>query len=143
MTTVVYKDGVIAADTLICEGDQFYGERSKIFDLENHVVGVAGASLLYDEFLLFVQGKEFNREVFKTNDLNFKGIVIDKKTRKVLCYEKELVCDGDIKTDFIAIGSGAAIAKGALLMGANAKQAVECAAKIDRFTGGRIEAIII
>ena len=141
MTTIVYKDGVLAGDTLISEGDHFYGHRSKIFDLELWIVGIAGASMLYDEFLKFVMGHEFNKEAFKAADLQFKAIVIDKHTKKVSCYEKELIEDGDIKTDFIAFGSGAAIAKGALLMGATAKQAVECAAKLDHYTGGEIQEI--
>lgn len=141
MTTIVYKDGVLAGDTLISEGDYLYGYRPKIFDLEFCIVGIAGASLLYDEFLRFVMGHEFNKEAFKALDLNFKAIVINKHTKRVFCYEKELIEDGDIKTDFIAFGSGAAIAKGALLMGATAKQAVECAAKLDHYTGGEIQEI--
>lgn len=143
MTTIVYKDGVLAGDTLISEGDHFYGYRPKIFDVEEWVVGIAGAPMLFDEFLKFVMGHEFNKEAFKAPDLQFHAIVIEKNTKKVFCYQKELIEEGDIKTDFIAFGSGAAIAKGALLMGATAKQAVECAAKLDHYTGGEIQEIVI
>lgn len=139
MTTIVYKNGFLAGDTLISQENNVYGYRRKIFDLEKFVVGFAGEPLLFNEFLKFLKGDEFERDAFKEVD-HFCAIVVEKDTKKITCYDKRLIAiaDGDIETDFIAAGTGAQIAKGALLMGATAKQAVECAAKIDYFTGGEI-----
>lgn len=44
---------------------------------------------------------------------------------------------------FFCFGSGSDIAKGALLMGATPKQAIECAAMIDHGTGSKVDEIFI
>ena len=141
VTTIVYKDGILAGDSLICEGDNVSGYRDKIFDLDNVIIGVAGNSMLYNEFLKFIKGEAFDREAFKSPDLQFVGIVIEKTTRLVSRYDKELIKDICDQSEPIALGSGALIARGALLMGATPRQAIECAAKINRFTGGEIKEI--
>jgi hypothetical protein len=47
------------------------------------------------------------------------------------------------KTDFVAIGSGAAAAMGAMYMGASAREAVAAAKKIDNYTGGAVKTIAL
>lgn len=143
MTTIVYKDGILAGDTMICSGDMLFGYTKKIFDLGDKVVGLSGHLICYDQFIKFIKAEEYKKNVFTASDICFRAIVINRNTKRVSTYGTELVEEGDFKADFVAIGSGQLVAQGALLMGATARQAVECAAKIDRFTGGEIDEIKI
>jgi hypothetical protein len=141
MSTIVYKEGILAGDTAVSFQDQRFGKCKKIFDLEDKTVGIVGALCLFPEFIKFIEGKEFNKEIFKEEKNNFEAVVIDKITKKTTTYDKSLSPE-EVEADFICFGSGASLAKGALLMGATPKQAIECAAKIDVFTNNEIQEII-
>lgn len=143
MTTIVYKDGILATDSLITHKDQIFGYRDKIGETDECVYALCGTSSAAKEFGKMVKGEEFDKELF-TNEYHkgFYGIVINKKTGEVSDYDNCLIPNQNPTFgNFIALGSGADIAKGAMLMGASAVEAIECAIKIDLYSGGKINAV--
>lgn len=141
MTTIVYKDGVLAADRQINYRNQIFASAQKIFQNEKYIYGACGTSISCVQFIKFVEGKEFDKAIFQKDEhKSFEGIVINKEDGKVFIYDNELLKD-EMSGDFFCFGSGGDIAKGALLMGATPKQAIECASKIDHSTGREIDEI--
>lgn len=142
MTTIVYKDGVLAGDRLITFQDQVFGESSKVFLIKDYAVGLAGSLAVFPDFLKFVAGEDFNKAVFD-KEVSFDAVVIHRETKEITTYAKNLIAEKIEKIEFIALGSGASIAKGALLMGATPSEAIKIAAKIDLFTNDNIDEIIL
>jgi ATP-dependent protease HslVU (ClpYQ) peptidase subunit len=68
----------------------------------------------------------------------FEVIVLDHKRKRVYTYshstQEEL-----FDADFIAIGSGANLAMGAMAAGASAKKAIKIATQYDIYTGGELQ----
>ena len=143
MTTIVYKDGILAGDTQVNEGYTLAGYDRKIFENNKIAYGMAGSVSACEEFMKFIEGKEFDKNLFqKEQHSNFSAIVVDKSTKEFSYYDNELIADKS-KYKFIAIGTGKDFAKGAVLMGADAVKAVECASVLDHLTGGEIQKIIV
>jgi ATP-dependent protease HslVU (ClpYQ) peptidase subunit len=141
MTTVVFKNGVFAADSLLSGGDSKVGHCKKIRQAGNLFVGLCGANVVYDQFMKFLSGEPYDAKVFEKPDQNsFSAIVVNKETREVVEYCNCLTPE-KYKADFYAIGSGREIAAGAMLMNATPKQAVEAAAKRDVWTGGPVQVV--
>jgi hypothetical protein len=45
MSTIVYKDGVLASDKQINQGQRIIGQATKIFDLGDKIAGAVGTSV--------------------------------------------------------------------------------------------------
>jgi len=139
VTTIVFKNGTLAADTALTSGaDAHAGEMSKIAKCEDFMGGASGGILEVSKFLEWVvQGADFD-DLPKFEE-KFNAFLIDK-THKVRVVGKEGISH-PIKSPFYAIGSGEEAAKGALLMGATAEEAVQAAIHVDLYTGGSVEAL--
>lgn len=143
MTTIVYKDGILAADRRMSDNGRLFGYRKKIYRTKKFIYGCSGSTACATEFGKFIQGKKFNKDIFSAKDHdNFNAIAIDIKTKQVYFYEKELIAY-EVNGDFFCLGSGGDIAKGALLMGATPVQAIACAAQIDYGTSAEIDEIFL
>lgn len=140
MTTIVFKDGFFAADSLVTSDGMVDGYTEKIKKSGNLFFGMAGNIDLYEEFEKFLKGEVFDKEAFKGENASIGAIVVNKETRSVIYYSKRLVPEPVI-FGFHAIGSGNEIARGAMLMGASAKKAVEMALKLDINSGGKIQVV--
>lgn len=145
MTTVVWRDGVLAADGRVteCESIIAADNRRKIIDVGPGFavqIGVVAVSRHFMDWLSIPredceEGPTLPDEAivvgaFRSHD---GGITI-----------AEFEHGGRINYDpsgFYAWGSGAAAALGALHAGASAEQAVMAASKVDAFTGGEIQAV--
>lgn len=140
MTTIVVRDGVMAADSCATTTSEAGGARKtrceKIFrkvlpNGETALIGTAGESA---PGLVFVDwygtDKPTPAELLE-GEADIDIIVLTK--RGVFEYDKW--CRGEkLKGKFHAIGSGAKAALGALHMGATAVAAVRVACKIDPYS---------
>lgn len=138
MTTVAWRSGILAADTLIAYGSYTNGDREKIAQCGNYHAAVAGPAWVREPLEEWLRSgarrkncpNELldNEEAFATIIMNGHGAIFDF-TRGYLI---------PICADYAAIGSGGHMALGAMAHGATAIQAVRAACKHDKSSGGRI-----
>lgn len=135
MTTIAYRDGVIAYDSRISEGDL----------------------IISDNYLKYYTNNDYR--VFFAGDLILASLLTDILNEKISVPDsgelEAIVWTGDkllwvgfedgcfyqipmLMTNYFAIGSGKAHAFTAMDMGADAITAVNMAAKRDKNTGGSI-----
>lgn len=134
MTTIAYRDGVMAADTL-ASSDGIPCRCTKLFRLDDgRVVGFAGnveASRLFLEWLRIGGNKpsltDADRKSFHALVMHPDGHVDEWETDRV---------GVTLEDPFYAIGSGRMAALAAMHMGANAVEAIEIARLCDINTGG-------
>lgn len=128
MSTIAYKDGVLAADTAcICNG-VYEGRISKTERcLDGTIVAVTGDAAALAPFRDWISSGSKKDE--RPNVEDFSGLVV-RPGGSVRNYDTHFV-PLDITADFYAIGSGRDIALGAMAAGASAKEAVEIACRYD------------
>lgn len=151
MTTVAYKDGVLAADGRETGGDEILRDDCvKIERLpDGRYFAITGDSdvralkkLLKDGALPTV------KQMAKVGQSH--GVIIACPKRKKLWYlscnakgddEDEQGCFKIPTNRPFARGSGGVYAQGAMLAGASAKEAVKAAIKADVFSGGKVQVV--
>ena len=145
MTTIAYKDGVIASDSRATWDDwavsrcvKLYRAKSKSDPVKGDViVGTAGhssAALLFLDWLeVGGEPRLHDRGVNETTE--FECLIMHKSGVWVgdrLCRLERL------EEEFWAAGSGRHAALGAMWAGKSAIDAVRIATRIDPFSGGRV-----
>jgi ATP-dependent protease HslVU (ClpYQ) peptidase subunit len=145
MTTIAYRDGIIAADSQVTH--EAAGDKSgagshkhtcqKLYTKKafgyHAVIATAGESAPGMLFVDWYGKKGKPPEVL--HDTDFTCLVLDEDG----LWEFNSFCRAEkIEEPFYAIGSGAKAALGAMHMGASAIEAVEIAKKIDPYTGGKV-----
>jgi ATP-dependent protease HslVU (ClpYQ) peptidase subunit len=138
MTTIAYRDGILAADGRVSDGHLIITDTCKKISRlsDGSLFALAGddvQELRLIEWLedgedgLPPQGKDFTAILVDTDGLlhTFAGV----GDRFVPWYD----------TAFAAFGSGADIAYGAMEMGASAESAVRCAMRRNTTTGGEVQ----
>ena len=142
MTTVCYRDGVLASDSLGCQGTFYGGSFQKIYQFNGFSVGVSGRM---DEGTKFIKWLEhFNpfrpkRPPDRFNFTDMQALLIDSENN--IWYYHNHGHPVKVKDAFFAIGSGRYAAMPAMEAGASAKDAVKIAMKYDTQTGGDIQII--
>jgi hypothetical protein len=142
VTTVAFRDGVMAADSL--GTDEMIGKcrlqkirRVKVKGKE-HLIGVCGhfeASLLFAEWYGSRSDKIFDRITRFDKDSDFSVLIW---TGKKLFTADRMMLMYEAHEDYYAIGTGASYAITAMDCGKSAAQAVQMAMKRDINTGGRV-----
>lgn len=135
MTTVAYRGGVMAADSLVTGSEIRRGTTRKIHRLEDGgLVGFAGDLGWHDAIILWMNnGADPDFRPKLPENYRLYGMWV-KPTHEVLVFSQDLnlsFCE----SDFHAQGSGNEIAIGAMAHGASAFQAVEIACQFDVFSG--------
>lgn len=136
MTTIAYRNGVIAADTRATRGEVLLpGHSRKIRRLDDgSVIAIKGDLCMMEPFLSWLQS---NRQG-SMPDLDKSGTGLIHLTKGgVFVYEGAGWYQEDLP--FFAMGSGCVPAMTAMYMGANAAKAVRVAMDVDPYTGGRID----
>jgi hypothetical protein len=146
MTTIAYRDGVLAADSRLTVD---YGsgarkhqckklfrkritEGKKSYDVIIATAGESSPGMVFYDW--YGSGKPIP-DMFLHMGGDFTCLVLTPKG----LYEYDVYCRGElIEEDFYAVGSGAMAALAAMWCGKSALEAVRVAARIDPFTGGRI-----
>jgi hypothetical protein len=146
MTTIAYKNGVIAADSRVTVDSEAGGSRNfhteKLFRRRVNINGIeqevimatAGESAPGSLFVeQFGSGKSLPeiRDVFGDSDVDFTVLLVTQAG----LFEVDKWCVMEpVYEPFYAIGSGAKLAMGAMEAGASAARAVEIACKRDPYT---------
>lgn len=144
MTTIAYRDGILAADSRTSIQTEAGGSRffkcEKLYRVLRggvlNIVGLAGESASGLVFLDWYQsGDKETPEKLITGEADFTALVLNRSG----LFEFDKWCRGEkILGRFYAVGSGAKAALGALHMGANARTAVRIACKVDPYSAGPI-----
>lgn len=142
MTTIVYRDGIMAADSRAYGGRQsrfLTGVKKKVHRCPDGTL-VGGSSSLpgaVDTVLeWFWNGGKI--ESFPGPVPESFSLLVVKPDGSAYFYDDSLHISGPIKADFYTIGSGMDVALGALSMGATASQAVDIACIHDPYSAGPI-----
>jgi ATP-dependent protease HslVU (ClpYQ) peptidase subunit len=146
MTTIAYRDGVLAADSRLTVD---YGsgarkhttkklfrkritEGKKSYDV---IIATAGESSPGMVFLDWYGSGKPIPDMFLHMGGDFTCLVLTPKG----LYEYDVYCRGElIEEEFYAVGSGSMAALAAMHCGKSAVEAVRIASRIDPYTGGRI-----
>ncbi len=130
MTTIATDGHTMAGDSY-CGGDCFHTEIRKVFRAKDGaILGSAGQAFDYTGFLAWYEdGGELN-----VTD-GFEGLIL-KPDGRVFCVDsKGRQFEHQVPA---AVGSGAAVAYGAMDAGASPAKAIAIASKRNAFTGGSI-----
>ncbi|MGJ4953059.1 hypothetical protein [Bradyrhizobium sp. HKCCYLS20291] len=134
MTTIAYRNGMLAADTRMIQGTAIIGNVVKIVRREDGLLaGGAGDCAWVQAFHRWFLGHEEGDP--PELDDNCKGIIV-RPDKTVEMFEPMGTIE--FKPPFVAMGSGKEFALGAMWMGATAEQAVRAAMELDPGTGGNI-----
>lgn len=134
MTTIAYKDGIIAYDGRCTAGGTIiYDDYEKMRERDGAFFFGAGGMSEINDLIKAYHGEEI------TGDCGAAAIVCKDGVLSLITYDDGKVVESPVRPDKpYAIGSGRDHAYTALDMGASAYQAVEMAARRDTGTGGKI-----
>jgi ATP-dependent protease HslVU (ClpYQ) peptidase subunit len=134
VTTIVYRDGVLAADTRVSFSDWIKPERlCKIERLPGgRLFAAAGDHAIWGKLLRWFRDPHGERPEIPDCDAL---VVLPDGTVEYYCGAGFRLIQGP----FVAIGSGSPVALGALYAGADAEQAVRIAMRVDPYTGGEVD----
>lgn len=140
MTTIAYRDGVLAADTATYLNDSSVrvpGRSSKVRKLPDGSL-YSGAGVVSQIEALgrwLASGSSLEQPRF--DDVTALHVRADGTVRIYDgCAEREI-----IDAPFYAVGTGAAAAIGAMMAGATATEAIRIAMAIDPYTAGEIDVV--
>lgn len=138
MTTIAYRDGVLAADTAMCQGGVMVGSVVKIARRFNgDMCGSAGDAVYNAAFTRwFVLGEDGPAPEAKQETNYFDRGVIFRKAGGIDVFEPR--GRFSVIASYFAIGSGKESALGAMFAGASAFDAIRAACAHDPHTGGEI-----
>lgn len=140
MTTIAYRDGVMAADTRMCSGNQFIDQsmtkiaRNKAGDL----CGISGDAALGGPFLeWFLKGERGKHPpiIYEPTKSDIHAVIVRAKGTM-----RRFEPGGwfYFVAPYFAMGSGRDFALGAMHMGADAIRAVQAGCAHDPSSGGQI-----
>jgi hypothetical protein len=140
MTTIAYRDGVLAADRRAMIGDWVtVGRVSKIArGPDGSLFAATGDLAVAARFRRWVEGGRAGDAPETGRDS--RCIVVEPDGR-VLVFESDTFFVGD--GPFHAWGSGFPAALAAMHMGASAARAIEIAALLDPATGGGVDVLLL
>lgn len=139
MTTIAYRSGLLAADTLIAYNTITNGTRDKLAKFGRYTVGLAGLAWLRVPLEKWCKAgcpSDAVPQVLLDNEEKFAALIIDNETGQVHEFDNGYLIP--IHADYTAIGSGALLALGAMAHGADAEEAIMAAAQHDKNTGGPV-----
>lgn len=145
MTTIAYKDGVMAADSRAYAGGATpIGTKVKIRQMEDGtLIGISCNSPGLSEQLFAWFEADMDTElseVPEVKDISLSILVVspDGEVRMALDSIHPV---GPIEADFFAIGTGDHFALGAMAAGATAKEAVTIGIELDIWSGAPVRTI--
>lgn len=127
MTTITYRDGIMAADSRAFAGHSMpIGAKRKIHRLpDGGMIGVStNRAGMAEALIAWVRGGADPKDAPQMGEKKF-SILWVKSDGGVFYACDEFAFSGPLKGDFWAIGSGDGIALGIMAMGGSAKRAVE------------------
>ena len=136
MTTIAYRDDVLAGDTQITVGSSIGGHMQKVFRKGRLLYAMTGCSGLSDSFRSWVNGGLVGPAPdMKDGDADANGVLFPGGDLVVWRFNKAWTAH---RAPFFAFGSGQDFALGAMAQGATAEEAVRIAAQFDTASGGKV-----
>lgn len=140
MTTIAYRDGVIAFDSRVTEDDLIVSDSyKKSYEIDNLKIFFAGDVILLPTLAECVRGESPLETVGEIEAIVWTGNILLWVSLEQGCFYKIPMA----LNSYFSIGSGKAHAYTAMDMGADAITAVKMAAKRDKNTGGAINSFSI
>lgn len=139
MTTIAYRDGIMAADSRAYAGSKHpIGTKAKIHRLADGSLFGASSSKVgqCDKLRRIVEERGVTATL--DDDVPVQAIVVCP-SGEIWYFNDNDSFSGPVDAEFIAIGSGEEYAHGAMMMGADAARAVEIAIACDPWTGGQVQ----
>lgn len=141
MTTIAYRDGVLASDTLITSGTDVSGYYQKGRRIGLLLYASTGSCGLGDTFEAWLRGGcRGDQPSLKNGDSTAHCIVVMPDGLVVWFHQDGMT---PMRTPYHAVGSGSAYAIGAMAAGATAAEAVRIAMLHDTGTGGDVTTLSI
>lgn len=138
MTTIAYRDGVLAADTAATAGSSITGQMTKVYAGSVWIVAATGrADDVPRAFRYADASAEEGAKLEFSND--FAALLVERATGRVMQFEGEEMFE--IRAPFYARGSGRDFALGAMAMGATADEAVRIACRYDCYSREPVEVV--
>jgi hypothetical protein len=141
VSTVVFKEGVLASDSLAYggKGQPSPGFKQKARRLADgsRIGVVTGVIGLAERFVAWVEAGADPAAWVGDAAPDIRAIWV-KPDGGLFLADDGLYFSGPIKCEVYAIGSGAEYAMGAMAMGASPAQAIEVASRLDQHTGGPV-----
>jgi len=141
MTTVVFKDGVLACDSLVVDGNQkLLTPTQKIFKVKHLVAAICGDYEQAFDAAMYLLNTELKKHYVKPKNPDFEVWVFNKETHESKTYRNQVKTGHEIQSP-CSMGSGSDFAMGALLSGVCCKRAIEIAATLDTTTDKNIRVV--
>jgi 20S proteasome alpha/beta subunit len=143
VTTIAYRDGIMAADRMVTGNGIYDGDVTKIMRLtDGTLFGASGASHLKKALITWIEsGMAYETRPKDFDQVEFEGILV-KPNGSVFFIEKGFT-SFEIDAEYVATGSGRELALGAMAFGATAEQAIDCASKHDTKTGNGKDVLLL
>jgi hypothetical protein len=146
VTTIAYRDGVMAADTRGTDDSYHPGiyKCEKLFRVDGDIIATAGEDTTGMLFVDWYGSKKLGRRAkpparLVEGEADFCCLVL---TKDGLFWYDKWCRPNKILDEFYAIGSGGAYAMGAMAHGATAEEAVRTAMRWDPYTGGDVQTMV-
>lgn len=148
MSTIAYRNGVMAADSM-AYGGKFTaspGSKCKIHRITEGrfaggLIGITSSCVGADQYLIpWANGGAEYGKIGDTIPSDFLVMIVDPEGRLWLANDFTAL-SGPIQSEFYAIGSGADFAIGAMAVGAGPERAIEVAIAHNQHTGGPVQAL--
>lgn len=134
MTTICYRGGFLAADTLVTCGGTVLGHATKVAVTPSGLlVGAAGTAGYCQRVMDWAVDEDGDIPLPKSDESQL--LIIDNDNQITLV---DAGGSFEIESDYISIGSGSDHALAVLAMGGSAMRAVEIASQLDIYTGGEV-----
>lgn len=138
MTTISFKDGIMAADSACSEDDTNLGRIKKVYRIGKCIIGMCGETSSFQGFADWFRDGADDAETFPwSGDWSALVVAPDKP---ITLYGNESMTPlvFSKKDKYIAIGSGMDVALGCMYNGGSAKDAVKAAIKHNTSTKGPV-----
>lgn len=139
MTTIAYRDGVLAADTLRTSNGMRDGYQRKIHKCGRLLIAGAGSAAVCEQFRSWVLRGMVGPSPFEGKPDSGNGLVITPDGLAVIWGSSGPWQLKDVP--FLALGTGEQIAMGAMAMGGSAEEAVRAAITLNISSGGEIQTV--
>jgi len=136
MTTIAVNHEMMAGDSLYVDGNIRGTLKTKLYRINGDILGYAGSAAEGQAFMHWYEDQTREKP-----DFNDTTVIVLKSDGTIetweACYFPTIMEDHP----FYAIGSGSHFAMGAMYAGADPKEAVKIAAKLDAYSGGRVKVL--
>jgi len=141
MTTIAFKEGILAGDKMSVNGNLKYARVTKVHKINGCLCAIAGPYDIGMEMLhWFQEGAEPDDFPGIQMETNESTLLVITPERRITLYERSpipLIFEQEV----VAIGSGRDFALAAMELGCSAEEAVRVAMKLDAYTGGDVDVI--